>query len=361
MAIQLIKSKKYTGVYYYELENKDLSYYIVYKEFSKTKRVFIGKKSEGVNEQFCHQKRNEAVNKLRFGDDAPIVKHKMRDGSTIDEVLAHYLENKSVSKRTITNLKHIVLTLKQVTPKSYTEDFTSDSVQKLKNYLRREDKAPKTINNYIVMLNALFNYAIKYKLYKGDNPCKDIDKLPIDNNRERYLELDEVRALKEAIKDNSMLLLFVELSLSTGARLNTITSIAKKDINLKQRTITLSNHKSKNTYTGFISDSLLPLLEKRLKELKTPNDLVIATSSKTIQKHLQPILNSLFNKNLDIKDAKNRVVIHSLRHTFASHLAINGVPIFTIMKLLDHKDIKDTLRYAKLCKDNGLEAVRELW
>jgi site-specific recombinase XerD len=54
-------------------------------------------------------------------------------------------------------------------------------------------------------------------------------------------------------------------------------------------------------------------------------------------------------------------VIHTLRHAFASHLAIKGVPIFTIMKLLDHKDIKDTLRYAKLAHDNGLEAVKELW
>jgi integrase len=57
---------------------------------------------------------------------------------------------------------------------------------------------------------------------------------------------------------------------------------------------------------------------------------------------------------------KNKVVIHTLRHTFASHLAINETPIFTIQKLMNHKDIKMTLRYAKLSPDSGREAVLKL-
>jgi len=52
--------------------------------------------------------------------------------------------------------------------------------------------------------------------------------------------------------------------------------------------------------------------------------------------------------------------IYSLRHTFASHLAINGTPIFTIQKLLNHKDINMTLRYAKLVPDSGRESVKGL-
>ena len=52
-----IKSKKFIGVVYNELKNQDKSYYIFYKLNGKTKRVHIGKKSEGINESFCHQKR----------------------------------------------------------------------------------------------------------------------------------------------------------------------------------------------------------------------------------------------------------------------------------------------------------------
>ncbi|WP_415408347.1 tyrosine-type recombinase/integrase [Sulfurovum sp. CS9] len=73
------------------------------------------------------------------------------------------------------------------------------------------------------------------------------------------------------------------------------------------------------------------------------------------------MLNRLFNEGLDTSDRKNRVVIHTLRHTFTSHLAINGTPIFTIQKLMNHKDIKMTMRYAKLAPDSGMKMVKGLY
>ena len=68
----------------------------------------------------------------------------------------------------------------------------------------------------------------------------------------------------------------------------------------------------------------------------------------------------MFNLDIDPHDAKNKVVIHTLRHTFASHLAINGTPIYTIQKFMNHKDIKMTLRYAKLAPDSGRESIEKL-
>jgi site-specific recombinase XerD len=72
---------------------------------------------------------------------------------------------------------------------------------------------------------------------------------------------------------------------------------------------------------------------------------------------LQPIFDKLFNQGLKPEDTKRRVVIHTLRHTFASQLAIAEAPIYTIMKLMDHSDISQTIRYAKLSSSNGRDAV----
>ena len=88
-----------------------------------------------------------------------------------------------------------------------------------------------------------------------------------------------------------------------------------------------------------------------------PNDKIFKT---TQELKARTILNDLFNIGIDLEDRKNKVVIHTLRHTFASHLAINGTPIFTIQKLMNHKDIKMTLRYAKLSPDSGREAILNL-
>ena len=82
---------------------------------------------------------------------------------------------------------------------------------------------------------------------------------------------------------------------------------------------------------------------------------------RTMRRWLKPTLDKLFNVGLEIDDAKNRVVIHTLRHTFASQLAIKGVPIFTIQKLMNHAKIDMTMRYAKLSPDAGKDAVRELF
>jgi len=48
---------------------------------------------------------------------------------------------------------------------------------------------------------------------------------------------------------------------------------------------------------------------------------------------------------------------YTIRHTFASCLAIKGTPIHTIQELLGHKDLRMTLRYAHLSPAHLAEAV----
>ena len=52
--------------------------------------------------------------------------------------------------------------------------------------------------------------------------------------------------------------------------------------------------------------------------------------------------------------------IHSLRHTFASHLVMKGVDLPTVQKLMGHADIQTTMIYAHLAPDHLVEAVDKL-
>ena len=49
--------------------------------------------------------------------------------------------------------------------------------------------------------------------------------------------------------------------------------------------------------------------------------------------------------------------LHCTRHTFASHLVMNGVDLITVKELLGHKTMKMTLRYAHLSQDHKVKAV----
>ena len=54
------------------------------------------------------------------------------------------------------------------------------------------------------------------------------------------------------------------------------------------------------------------------------------------------------------------VTFHTLRHTFASWLVMEGVPLFEVSKLLRHASIQMTERYAHLAPDHLHGAVASI-
>ena len=152
------------------------------------------------------------------------------------------------------------------------------------------------------------------------------------------------------------------LALTTGARVGAITKITPRDINFDTKTISVLDEKNNEKYTAFLcSSELEALLRKRIQAIKVDTPILKENQARLydqVKDKASKVLNTIFNE--DITNSKHRVVIHSLRHTFASHLAINGTLIFTIQKLLNHKDIKMTLRYAKLAPDSGRESIEQL-
>jgi integrase len=64
--------------------------------------------------------------------------------------------------------------------------------------------------------------------------------------------------------------------------------------------------------------------------------------------------------NDGVTDPRQRLVFHSCRHSFASWLAIGGTPIYTIARLMGHKSIAMSERYAHLSPDHKKQAVMGL-
>ena len=358
-------SKKYTGVRYKILEDNDRSYQIRYKINGRLKEEVIGKKSEGINEAYCHQKRNEAINRAKFGDDTPIVKHKAKNFISVQMLADIYFEDSVENKTHKQTLGKYNYKIKPVFGEVDVATVEQDDIVKWKRELSN-DLAPKTVNSYIELLSTIYNHSIK-KGKKILNPCIGVEKYTINNERKRYLDNDEIVTLKEACKNDQRLYSFLLLSLSTGGRRETILSIQKKDINLKRRTVELIDFKNDGeTYTGFLEQGTLTYLQSLNFASLSPNHYIVGLSlkqmpGKTLSNNLKPIMDRLFNEELDEKDTKNRAVVHTLRHTFASHLAINGSPILTIKKLMNHHDIEQTMRYAKLAPDSGKDDVYELY
>jgi len=366
-----INSRKYgSAIQLYKKANKDTSYYITYKdENNKLKRIKIGDKSQGITEAYCNQKRIEIINSIKLGEEPPaLARKKKKTIITLNQIGDIYFKQKEthITDDISTHYKYYPPRLREKFGETDIDLITNEKILTYQLELKKQGFAPATINYTINFLGTLFNLAIEEKLYHKPNPTKSkkLKKLKTDNNRERYLTLEEIKELYMNL-DEQDLRLFVKLSLSTGGRLETILNIQVKDINFDNKMITLKDLKNSSTYKGFIRDDFLKFLKEHTAGLSV-NSFVIGRSiekfaGRTMRRKMKNIFDPLFNEGLDSRDAKNRVVIHSLRHTFASHLAINGTPIFTIQKLMNHRDIKQTMRYAKLAPDSGMDFVNSLY
>ena len=371
-----IKTNK-IGIYYKEIQkttidNKgkskisiiDKVYSIQYKDIDNSwKFKMIGKYSDGIRESYCVTKRSEIMNMTKLGEQPPIIQKNIKKVVlTFDSIALKYFHSvKDVNRDIETSRTRYKLHIK---PYIGHLDITNVDYKEVEKIQRTKQKthAPKTVNHITTLIGTIINYAIKKEdIIIPNNPMNKITNLKIDNQRERFLTLDEIKLLLKEVSHDETLSLFTKLSLSTGGRLATIMNIKRKDIDLKNHIINLYDFKNTSSYKGFITDDLLPIIEKLYPTLKINDNLVSGYAGDTIQHKMKVILDKLFNEGLASKDSKNRAVTHTLRHTFASQLAINGTPIFTIQKLMNHRDINMTLRYAKLAPDNGKIEVKGLY
>ena len=352
----------YTGVYYRDNQQNDRVYYIQYKHNSKLVRQKVGTKGEGISPVYCKNLRAQTMVQLRLGGDAPIARKSTT--KTLDEVATLYFDSSEAKSKD--KLKSVYNTHLSTLKGMPVKDIDKGAVESLKAAKSKQKSAKtgrvlskKTVNNILAILSAILHYAKEEEYIKG---VPTIKKFQEDNSRERFLSTEEIATLLVAIENSDLrtkdrVMLFTKISLSTGGRLGSILSIQGKHIDWANKTITLHNHKTDRDYTAFIQESLLA----EIPTIGSQEYLIDVADAKQIQRPLQGILDDLFNVGLDAEDRKQRVVVHTLRHTYASHLAQAGTPIHTIMKLMDHSDIKMTLRYAKLMPDSGRDMVEGLY
>jgi len=225
----------------------------------------------------------------------------------------------------------------------------------------RKGARAHTINFEIGTLKAIFNLAIKWG-YLKDNPTKGVTKLKVNDSKPpRFLTEDECRRFLEACPPDLHPIYFTFLN--TGMRKAELENIEWSDIDFKRRKIRIRRKETWQPKTGErdipISDALCDLL----RELKKRNDR--ETKSNYVFCHIDgsKMKTKLREKLIQIAkkaELADLTRVHTLRHTFASHLVMKGVDLPTVRKLLGHSDIQTTMIYAHLAPDHLADAVNKL-
>ena len=349
------KSKRFQGVYYRELGNGDRTYFLRLRLDGKVKRIPIGKKSEGITEQFCNQEKNRILNAHRFGEDAAQELQKVkRIDPTFEELFHWYIEKRDLRESTIEHLQILRKVPFWRDQKILREDVQA-WVDAMAMILR-----PATVTLRYRQVRAIMRYAIQRGRYKFADPTIGIDLPKSTGPRKRYLTPSEIQRLLAALKGQRRLYLFVKMSLCTGARMGTLLTVHSDNIK-SDGTVNLYNHKADRWYQGFFDEETMHLLKHKkgyVLALKGKEDRVPAAQS--IQYKLQAVLNELFNE--EGTPPERRAVVHTLRHSVATQQVRKGVPIEVISKTLDHSSINVTSQiYAKIAPELIKDSVSNLW
>jgi len=203
-----------------------------------------------------------------------------------------------------------------------------------------EGRKAKTKRNYLGLLQTCLNKAVKWKVIDA-NPIVSVSPPKVEK-KFHYYSSDQVQSLigssSEPLKTAIILLV------NTGLRRSELLNLRWHDVNTSKKVLTVMPYgefktKGKRPRT-------VPLNAEALQAMKR---LRRKASSEYVYQDFYPNAHNLTDQFRYLsKKFGTGGTLHSLRHTFASHLAMAGTPIPVIKELLGHSDIATTMIYAHL-------------
>jgi len=360
---------KFSGVYFRASEGQrmhggkpDVCFYIRYKNEGRQYLEKVGWQSEGYSAKLASQIRAERLRMIRHGQELPKDKKKIPRFSEMAETYLEWAKENRTREGRVDRYRYESHLKEPLGNKRLNEISTFD-LERLKSNLTKKDLAEATVKHCLVLVREIFNKAIAWKKYQGVNPIKGI-KMPSPNNkRERFLTheeadllLNELAQVSQTVHDQAL------LSLHCGLRAGEIFNLRGQDLDFENVLIRIMDPKNKANRTAYMTQAVRKMLKEHLPE--DPNHLIfkdrdhggkIKFVSKTFDRAVKRL-----GFNNGVTDSRHRVVFHTLRHTFASWLAIQGSPPMTIKELLGHRTLAMTERYCHLIPDTKKQAVLAL-
>lgn len=344
---------KYIGVVYYESERRrDKCYYITYKTGGKFNREKVGWASEGISPLYASELRADRTRGARHGE--KFTRLSLTEGVNL------YLEslNGTVSDKAIKDITGRLAKAQYFFGFSVTlYDIKPEHIVKYINHLKnaRTEKgrkyAPQTILHYYAVLRQMYNYLIDIGKYEGKSPLtkETRNSVPkINNEIINYLSEDEIKNMLGALDkyNDQSLANFFRFALFTGMRKGEIFKLTTADVDFDKHLVTIRAPKSGQDEVIEASSAAVDVIKKQISFMKKSriSSPHVFYSSATGKKRTDVKRQFETLKKLAGIDRPFR--FHDLRHNFATMLIDSGADIYTVQKLLTHKDPSTTQKYA---------------
>jgi integrase len=312
------------------------------------------------------QKRENFLNKPEIYSEYE--KEQLRKKEKGEQCFVEYFR-KLANKRKASNHNNWVSAL------NYIEDFTNGKLkfadvnekylEDFKEYLlttksKKSDKTTLSQNSAVSYFNkvkAALKQAYKDGILQTDLNAK-ISPIKAAETRREYLTIEELNKLVKTPCNNDLLKRAALFSALTGLRFSDIQKMVWGELEYIEGQGYFLNFNQKKTK----GVEVLPISEQAYsftKGTENPKDM---PQDKPVFEGLK--YSAYHNKHLfqwiGAAGITKDITFHCFRHTFATLQLFNGTDIYTVSKMLGHKDLKTTQVYAKIVDDTKRKAADKI-
>ncbi len=285
-----------------------------------------------------------------------------------------YLEiEQNRSQKTIENYDHYLTRLVDFAGEIQVKDIDAELIRKWRLWLNRlgtntSDELGKTTQNYhLIALRSFLKYCAK-----RDIPAISADKVELARTQRKqvtFLTPEELARIFEqpdletvaGVRDRAIL----ELLFSSGLRVSELTGLDRDHINLKRREFMVRG-KGQKDRPIFISQDAATWIEHYLSKRQDTAKPLFVRYSGTKKVDLSGNFHRLTPRSVQrivaryalLAGITKHVSPHTLRHSFATDLLMNGADIRSVQAMLGHSNIATTQIYTHVT-DPHLRAVHE--
>jgi len=234
-------------------------------------------------------------------------------------------------------------------PEKQAEEITEEEIISFLRYLVNERKISTSYQNQSINAIKFYYERVlggKRKIYLIERPRKE-------NYLPEVLSEEEVAAILKTITNIKHKALIMTIY-SGGLRISELINLRIKDIDSNRMQIRIEQSKGKKNRYTLLSKKTLLTLRKYFAEYKPKEWLFEGENG---GQYADSSIYSIFKKALVAAKITKKVTIHSLRHSFATHLLENGTDLRYIQNLLGHSSSKTTEIYTHIT-NKGFDQIK---
>lgn len=289
----------------------------------------------------------------------------------IKDFLEYLQLERNASVRTCANYKFYLTRFAEFSKISRPRDITSEKVKRFRLWLNEHDNnkgeglKKATQNYHLIALRSFLKY-----LSRNDIETLAPEKITLAKQEERQvsvLEEDELERFLEgplsehpdhiaSVRDKAIL----ETLFSTGLRVSELAALRRDELNLKKDEHTVRG-KGKKLRLVFFSNTARQWIASYLQKRRDSNSALFvrhdrASSIGKDDEHDQKNVEALTPRSIQrivqfyarLAGITKRITPHTLRHTYATDLLMNGADIRSVQSLLGHASITTTQIYTHI-------------